>query len=214
MSVDKRPPVTLHYHPYSRAAAAVVMLEAAGAPYELHFVDMMQGEQKSPEYLKRNPMGKIPAIEDSGAFVTEAGAIGLYLADRYAYGTLAPKIDDPARGTYLRWSFFAPSVIEPGCYAEGAKWEFRKAQAGWGDYPSMLDTISAAIGDGPFLLGERFTMADIIFGGTVRFMLKFKMLEARPEFEAYVARLSAQPAFQAGDARNAAECEAHGLKPM
>src|SRR6185436_5730253 len=106
--------IVLHHHPFSRAANVVWMLEEVGVPYELRFVDLMKGAQKAPELVALNPMGKLPTLVDGETVVTEGGAIALYLADRYAYGNLAPKVDDPARGTYLRWSFFAPSVIEPG----------------------------------------------------------------------------------------------------
>ena len=119
---------------------------------------------------------------------------------------------DPARGTYLRWSFYAPPVIEPGCMAEAAKWEFKPGSAGWGTYGEMLDTISAAIGEGPWLLGETFSMADVVFGGTVRWMTMFGMLEQRPEFMAYVERLSARPAAQRAKAINDRIIEERGLK--
>ena len=115
--------IVLYHHPYSRASNVIWMLEEAGVPYELRFVDIMKGEQKSKELIAINPMGKIPVLTDGDAVVTEGAAIALYLADRYAYGTLAPKVDDPRRGTYLRWALFAPSVIEPGSMAkaEGIK---------------------------------------------------------------------------------------------
>jgi glutathione S-transferase len=204
--------IVLHHHPFSRAANVVWMLEELGRPYELRYVDFTAGQQRTPEFRKLNPMGKLPTLVDGDTIVTESAAIGLYLADRYAYGTLCPKVDDPARATYLRWALFAPSVIEPGAYAHGAKWEYRSAQAGWGEYANMLDAIELAIGRGPWLLGDRFSMADMIFGGTVRYMLQFKMIDARASFAAYAERLQARPAWQAAQAKNDASIEAHGLK--
>jgi glutathione S-transferase len=187
------------------------MLEEAGVPYELQFVDVKSGAHKTPEFLRVNPMGKLPTLVDGDAVVTESAAIGLYLADRFAYGVLSPKVDERARATYLRWSLYAPSVIEPAAYANGAKWEYRAGTAGWGRYEDVLDTIDQAIGEGPYLLGDRFTMADVIFGGTVRYMLGFKMIEPRPRFTAYAERLSARPASQAAQAKNAEMIEKHGL---
>ena len=203
--------LVLHYHPFSRAANVVWMLQELGRPYELRFVDLMAGAQRTPEFRKLNPMGKLPTLVDGDTVVTESAAIGLYLADRYGYGTLCPKVDDPARASYLRWSCFAPSVIEPGAYAKGANWEYRAAQAGWGEYENILNTIEYAIGQGPWLLGERFSMADVIFGGTVRYMLQFKMIEPRPSFVAYAERLSARPASQTAQQKNAEQIAAHGL---
>jgi glutathione S-transferase len=205
------PNIVLHYHPFTRAAGALWMLEEVGVPYTLKFVDVKLGEQRTPDFLSLNPMGTLPTLVDGETVVTEAAAIGLYLADRYAYGTLAPKVDERDRASYLRWSCFAPSVIEPGALAHGAKWEYGAAQAGWGRFEDVLTSIERAIGQGPFLLGERFSMADVIFGGTLRFMLQFKMVEARPPFVAYVDRLSARPAAQAAQAKNAAMIAQHGV---
>ena len=204
--------ITLYHHPFSRAANTVWALEEIGQPYELEFVDIRNGAQKAPAIVKLNPMGKLPILVDGETVVTENAAIALYLADRYAAGTLAPKLDDPRRGTYLRWSLFAPSVIEPGSMARLYKWEFKPGQAGWGSYDEMLATMESAIAGRDFVLGETFSMADMIFGGTVRYMLRFNMLEPRPSFTAYAERLAQRPALQRAEARNAKAMADHGLK--
>jgi glutathione S-transferase len=205
--------VVLYHHPYSRAASVVWMLEEVGAPYELRWVDVTQGAHKTPEIMQLNPMGKLPVITDGAAVVSETAAIGLYLGDRYAAGSLAPALDDPARGTYLRWSLFAPSVIEPAAAAKASGGEFNERAVGWGTYDSMVSAVERAIGGGPFLLGQRFTMADTILGSTLRYMLMFKMIEPKPAFAEYVARLESRAAFQRSAARNAAVMAEHGLKP-
>ncbi len=203
--------ITLYHHPFSRAAGTLWALEEVGQPYELAFVDIMKGGQKAPEILAINPMGKLPTLTDGDVVVAEAAAIALYLADRYSSGTLAPALDDPRRGTYLRWSFYAPSVIEPGATAKLNKWEFKPGQVGWGDYASMVTAMEYAIAGKQFLLGDTFSMADVVFGGTLRFMLQFKMIEPSPALSAYVDRLDQRPALQRADARNAAVREEHGL---
>jgi glutathione S-transferase len=203
--------VTLYYHPFSRAAGAVFMLEEVGVPYELRFVDLAKNEQKSASIVALNPMGKLPVLTDDDQVVTETAAIGLYLADRYAAGRLAPTLDDPARATYLRWSLFAPSVIEPGVIAKGSGGQFRPSQAGWGTFDEMLDAITAAIDGREWLLGDRFTMADVIFGGTLRYLMRVGSLEKRPLFTSYTDRLSQRPASQRADARNAAVIQERGL---
>ena len=204
--------LTLHYHPYSRAAGTLWALEEAGVPYELKVVDIMKGAQKQPEFLAINPMGKLPTLVDGDVVVTESAAIALYLADRYAAGRLAPALDDPRRGTYLRWSFFAPSVIEPAVMAKGAGWEVKEVSAGWGNHASMMAAAESALAKGPFLLGEDFSMADVVFGGLLRFLMLFKQIEARPIFTAYVERLNARPAYQRADARNQAMRKELGLQ--
>jgi glutathione S-transferase len=203
--------ITLYHHPFSRAAGTIWALEEIGEPYELKFVDMMKGDNKAPEIVALNPMGKLPILTDGDAVVTEAAAICLYLADRYAAGRLAPPLDDPKRATYLRWSLFAPSVIEPGSLAKLSKWEFKPGQAGWGDYDTMVKAMEVALEGRDFILGDTFSMADVIFGGTLRYMLRFKMAEPRPLFTAYVERLNQRPALQRTDARNAAVMAEHGL---
>ncbi|MCX5744860.1 MAG: glutathione S-transferase family protein [Proteobacteria bacterium] len=203
--------ITLYHHPFSRAASSVWALEEVGEPYELRYVDMMAGAQKAPEILALNPMGKLPILTDGDAVVTENAAIALYLADRYAPGRLAPRLDDPQRATYLRWSLFAPSVIEPGALAKASGWAFKPGQAGWGAYETMLTAMEAALVGRAFLLGDTFSMADVIFGGTLAYMLRFNMVEPRPVFTAYASRIGDRPAAQRADARNAAVMAAHQL---
>jgi glutathione S-transferase len=203
--------IILYHHPFSRASTVLWMLEETGVSYELKFVDIMSGAHKKPDLLALNPMGKLPTLTDGDTIVTETAAIGLYLADRYSYGTLAPKHDDAHRGAYLRWSLFAPSVIEPGSMAKASGWDFKPGQAGWGDYVAMIHTMESALAGRDFLLGKNFSMADVIFGGTLRFMLRFNMLEATPLFTGYAERLGARPALQRAEARNTKIAEEHGL---
>ena len=203
--------VVLYHPPFTRAANAVWMLEEVGVPYELRYVDFTAREHKSAEFLARNPMGKLPTITDGDLVVTESAAIGLYLADRYASGHLAPALDDPRRGTYLRWSLFAPSVIEPGSLAKAAKWEFKSGSAGWGDHDTMLDAIEHALSGGPYVLGDDFSMADCIFGGTIAYMLQFGMLEKRDTFTGYAERLASRPAYERAQAINGRIAKERGL---
>jgi len=203
--------IVLYHHPYTRAANVVWMLEEVGVPYQLKYLDLQAGEHKRPEIMALNPMGKVPILQDDKATVTESAAIGLYLADRYALGKLAPALDNPDRGTYLRWSVFAPSVIEPGSMAKAANWTFRESNAGFGNYESMIGCMQSAIGGRKWLLGEQFSMADAIFGGTVSYMLRFKLLEPLPEFTSYSERIEQRPARQRANAINAKVAEEHGL---
>lgn len=203
--------IELYYHPYSRAANVVWMLEEVGVSYQLRWVDIMSGGQKSPEMLALNPMGKLPVLVDGKTVVTESAAIALYLGDRYSSGNLAPALDDPARGTYLRWSLFTPSVMEPAAAARTSGGEFNPRAVGWGNFDDMLAATEAAIGNGPYVLGDRFTMADVVLGGTLRYMLMFKMIEPKPVFAGYVERLQARPAFQRATSINNAQMAEHGL---
>lgn len=203
--------IVLYHHPYSRAANMIWALEEVGAPYTLRTVNLMAGEQKAPEFLALNPMGKLPVLVDGDAVVSETSAICLYLGDRYAAGRLAPAVDDPARGAYLRWSVYPSAVIEPGAMSKANGWTYRPSQAGWGSYESILQTLDGALAAGPWLLGDRFTMADVLVGASLRWMLMSKMIDALPSFTAYTARLAERPALQASEARNAAIKKELGL---
>ena len=203
--------IVLHHHPRTRAANVLWFLEEVGCEYTLEFVELEQGAHKTTAFKTLNPMGKVPTLVDGDVVLAEVAAIGMYLADKYAPGRLAPALDAPQRAPYLRWICYGPSVIEPGCMAKAANWEFKPLTAGWGTYEEMLETIDAAIGDGPFLLGENFSMADMLFGGTVGWMMKFGMLPKKPAWEAYIERLEARPARQKARALNAAVAAEHGL---
>jgi glutathione S-transferase len=207
--------VTLHHHPLSRAATAVWMLEEVGLEegtgYELAFVDLKKLDQRTDAYRTLNPMGKLPTLVDGDALVTETGAVGLYLADRYSPGNLAPALDDPARAAYLRWILFGPSVIEPAAATQASGWEVNPGSVGWGSWETMLASTRAAIGEGPWVLGERFTMADVCLGATVRFMVQFEMLPQEPLFLDYIERLNARPAAQRAAAINQRVIAENGL---
>jgi glutathione S-transferase len=203
--------ISLYYHPYSRSAGTLWALEEAGVPYELRVIDMMKGEQKGPELIAKNPMGKLPTLVDGDVVVTEAAAVALYLADRYA-PHLAPAVTDPKRGTYLRWSFFAPSVIEPAVMTKMTNWAVKEVQAGWGNYDAMLAAAASAIEGKQYVLGHTFSMADVVFGGTLRFMLEFKQIQPTPLFSEYVARIKQRPAYVRAEERNAQMRQQLGLQ--
>ena len=204
--------IKLFHHPWSRAATCVWMLEEIGEPYELEYVDIRAGAHKSADHLARNRMGKLPVLFDRDATICEVAAIGIYLADRYAHGRLAPALDDPRRGAYLRWAFYAPSVIEPASMARSSNWEYQPSSAGFGTYEDMVVTLDDGLTGKSYLLGDQFTMADIIVGATVRWMLQFGMMEATPTIGAYAERLGERPALQRANAINQGIVEERGLR--
>ncbi len=204
--------ILLHHHPFSRARHVVWMLEEAGLNYDLRYVDMQAGAHKAPEYQRRNRMGKLPILEDGGAVISETAAIAMYLADRYAPGRLAPALDAPERGPYLRWCVYGASVLEPAAAANAAGWDYRPGAVGWGTYEDVVATLEAGLKPGPWLLGEQFSMADVLLGGTVRWLLGFGMLKGTDDtLQAYADRLSARPAAKRSEEVNAAVIAEKGL---
>ena len=161
--------VTLFHSPQSRSAGALILLEELGADYELHVLDLKKGEQRRADYLAINPMGKVPAIVHDGALVTEQGAVYAYLADLSPEAGITPAIGDPLRGPYLRWLFYYGSSFEPALVDRSLKREPAPASTSpYGDYETMLKTLTDQLAAGQFLLGERFTAADVLWGTALR----------------------------------------------
>ena len=187
--------VTLFHAPQSRSAGALVLVEELGADYELHVLNLKQGQQRQADYLRVNPMGKVPAIVHDGALVTEQGAVYAYLADLYPEAGITPAIGDPLRGPYLRWLFYYGSSFEPALIDKSLKREpAPPSMSPYGDYDTMLKTLTDQLAAGPFLLGERFTAADVLWGTALRWTTMFKLVAETPVITGYIARVAARPA--------------------
>ena len=186
--------VTLYSNPMSRGRTVQWLLDELGAPYDLKVLDLAKGEQKAPQYLAINPMGKVPAIVHRGVVVTEAAAICVYLADAFPQAGLAPKLDDPKRGTYLRWIFFGVGCFEPAVMDKmlGRPPVERTGAIGYGTYETMLAALATALTPGPWILGERFSAVDVFVGSQIHYALMTKAIEATPVFQEYAERIGAR----------------------
>lgn len=184
--------LTFFTHPMSRARVARWMLEETGLPYEQVLLDYGT-TMKAPEYRAINPMGKVPALKHGDIVVTENAAIGLYLADLVSDKQLAPPPGSKERGSYYRWiSFMGPlehlmldkqigKLGEPGT-------------AGYGTEEDVLNALTHAIGDREYLVGDHFTMADLLVSAYVGWYLQFKLLQPRDEFVRFAALHAKRPA--------------------
>lgn len=183
-------------NPQSRGATVRWMLEEIGQPYDSEILGYGTS-MKSPEYLAINPMGKVPAIVHNGKVVTEVAAICLYLADAFPDAGLAP---DPAdRADYYRWVLFTAGPVEAGFTAKAMGWEVppgRDRSAGFGTYDTVMNTLEKALDGRRFIAGDRFTAADLFVGAMVNFMLTFKLLDPRPAFTDYAARMTDRDAYR------------------
>lgn len=197
--------VTLYHVPNTRSLGARVLLEELGASYDLHVLNMKKNEQRDPAYLAINPMGKVPAIRHGDALVTEQPAIYIYLADLYADAGLAPAIGDPLRGPYLRWLAFYGSSFEPAVVDKAWKRTTESTiTSPYGDYDTMLGTLTAQLRSGPYLLGERFSAADVLWGTSLTWTTSFKLVPELPEIMDYIARVTSRPAALKAKADDAA----------
>ena len=193
MSADR--PLTLHHSPNTRSSGTLTLLEELGAPYRLHVLDMKAGEQRQPAYLAINPMGKVPAITHGDALITEQVAVFLYLADLFPQKGLAPAIGDPLRGPYLRWMAFYGACFEPAVTDRFMKREPAPPQMSvYGDFDTMLRTVADQVGKGSWLLGERFSAADVLWGAGIGWTMMFELVPKWPELVAYAKRAGDRPA--------------------
>ena len=203
------PKVMLYHSPNTRSTGALILLEELGAPYELRVLNLKVGEQREPAYLALNPMGRVPAVKHGDAFITEQVAIYIYLADLFPEAGLTPALDDPSRGPYLRWITYYGSSFEPALIDKFMKREPAPVtQSPYSDYDSMLGALEAQLSRGPYLLGERMTAADILWGVAFSWTMMFGLVPRKDVFTAYAERITSRPAFQritAADAEMAAQ---------
>jgi glutathione S-transferase len=202
--------VTLYHSPNTRSSGSLTLLEELGAPYELHVLNMKAGEQRQPAYLAINPMGKVPALRHGDALITEQVAIFLYLADLFPEAGLAPPIGDPLRGPYLRWMVFYAACFEPAVIDRSTQRDPAPLpMSPYGDFETMFKTLTDQLAKGPYLLGERFSAADVLWGGALTWTTMFKLVPELPVITSYVQRANARPAVARVKAKDAELAAAH-----
>ncbi len=193
-------PLIFYTNPMSRGRIVRWMLEEVGAPYETRVLEYAT-TMKSPEYLAINPSGKVPAIRHGDQVVTECAAICAYLADAFAQVGLAPPLE--RRGDYYRWLFFAAGPVEAVATNQslGIKVpDDKRRMVGYGAMETVVETLVGAVSRHAYVAGDQFSAADVYVGSHVAWGLQFGTLPARPEFDAYVARITAREAYERASA--------------
>ncbi len=181
----------------SRALTVHWMLEEIGCPYRTHLLDLAKGEHRAPAYLAVNPMGKVPAIVHKGVAITESAAICAYLADEFPHAGLAVPIGTPLRGVYLKWLFFAPGCFEPAVTDRAFQREpVPRTASGYGEFDLVMTVLGDAVSRSPYLLGDRFTAADLVMGANLAWAMFIKAVPEEPPLVAYRDRIAARPAFR------------------
>jgi glutathione S-transferase len=192
--------LVFYTHPMSRGRIVRWMLEELGVSYQTVLMEYA-ASMKAPAYLAVNPMGKVPAIQHQGRIVTESAAICLYLADVFAEQALAPALMD--RADYYRWILFSAGPLEQAITNHAMGFEVpaqKTGMVGYGSYKLALEVLESAIRGKTYLVGNRFSAADVVVGSQIGFGLMFGSLEKRPEFLRYWQALSERPAKLKADA--------------
>ena len=188
--------LVLYSHPMSRGRIVRWILEELGVPYRAEI--LQYGESmKAPEYLRINPMGKVPALVHEGTVVTECAAICAYLADTFPEAGLAPAMRE--RGAYYRWLFFAAGPLEAAMADRtlGVEPDSRQQMmVGYGSLGQVLETLEGALPAQGYIAGDRFTAADVYLGSHIGWWLEFGHLESRPRFADYWARVSDREGYR------------------
>lgn len=196
----------------SRGRIVRWMLEELGVPYETSIMSYAEdsgsddllangvcpdGSIKSEAYLSINPMGKVPAIRHGDTVVTEAAAICAYLADAFPDAGLRPS--DSERGTYYRWLFFAAGPLETASANKMFGFEITKEQqatAGYGSLPRVINALESAFGNGPYIIGDKFSAADVYVGSHIDWGVNMtKTIPDKPVFTEYLSRLKDRDAY-------------------
>ncbi len=188
--------LVFYTNPMSRGRIVRWMLEELGRPYRTEILDYAT-TLKGPDYLAVNPMGKVPALRHGEVVVTEAAAICAYLADAFPDAGLAPALGDKLRGPYFRWLFFAADALEPAVVTKSLGFEIaadKRRMAGWGCLEDVVDVLETAVVGREYLVGDRFTAADVYVGAQIGWGMQIGVIEKRPAFQAYAGGLQARPA--------------------
>jgi len=195
----------LFYAPGSAAMAPHAVLEEIGVPYEPILVDMSAGAHKRPDYLELNPNGRVPTLVDGDQVVFESAAIVLHLADKHPEAGLAPPLGAPERGRYYQWLVYLTNTVQEAYisyfhadyYAKSAGAIAEVKATSEARLQPLFKIIDGALADGPYLLGKRFSAADIYLMMLARWSRNMaKPATAYPNIKRCVDLVRARPAVE------------------
>ena len=196
----------LYYYPSNASLLPHMALREAGVPFELRLVDRAQDAQRSPDYLRLNPNGRIPVLVHGDLVLYEAAAITLHLADQHPEAGLAPTPGTAERGQFYKWMVHLTNTPQ----AEYRAWFYPEQhvadpadadavkRAAGKRLGRMFGVIADQLGEGPWLLGERFSAADLFLLMLVRWGRAMPIPPRDvPQLAAHARRVLARPAVQA-----------------
>ena len=190
--------ITLYHSPKSRSARIIWLLKELGAPYEIKTVSIRRSDGSGAvDPANPHPHGKVPAIRDSddGSVVFESPAIALYLTDKFPRNGIGPTVGDAKRGAYLSWLAYYTGVLEPAFLSKFLNTPVPRGSAGWVVVEEAMPFVIKTLSEGPWLLGDTFSAADVLYGSTLAMFAGGPMLAPNPAIDGYVARCKARPAY-------------------
>jgi glutathione S-transferase len=189
----------LFYMPRTRSNRVMWMLEEIGAPFELTLI--AREERQSAEHLARHPLGRVPALAlDDGTVMFESAAICLQLADLHPEAGLIPPLGSAARARVYQWLMFGMSELEGPLYRWVGEMREGSAESSRDRFAKAATALEAALGDSDWLLGDDFSVADIVCIGVLGSAHSRDLLEDWPRLRTYVERGEARPAHRAAAA--------------
>lgn len=198
--------LTLYHAPQSRSSRFIWLLEELGADYELKTVSIRRRDPdaSSPEAApvgardpdNPHPHGKVPALVHDGTLVYESAAIALYLTDAFPAAGIGPTVGDKLRGSYLSWLAYYTGIMEPAFTSAFFGFKPAEGTIGWAPVGEVLEHVNGALSQGTYLLGDRFSAADVLVGSAYILFLGSPLLPRTDLTAAYVERLTSRPAYR------------------
>ena len=182
----------LYNNAESRGMTLFPLLKELGIEEQIDQIQIAYEDMHKADYLKINPMGKVPCLVDQGIVISETAAIFTYLADKYIEKGLAPALDDPKRGAYLKWMFFCHGPLTEymdlrSLEVSNERIEQKKRGLAFGDQETLFAFLKQGMQQAnPYLLGEKISAADLYLGYWLVFAIAFKILPYLDEFKPFL----------------------------
>jgi glutathione S-transferase len=194
--------ITLYYRPKTRATRFIFLLEELEAPYQIQLVTIRSRDGSGAvDPTNPHPHGKVPAISDDGTVVFESAAVALYLTDKFPRNRIGPLVEETGRGAYLSWLAYYTGVFEPAFLCKFMNYEVPRGTAGWVPLEEVLPVVIRQLSQGAYLLGERFSAADVLYGTSFALFAGSPLLPKSAAIDEYVKRVLARPAYARAMAR-------------
>ena len=189
--------LTVVHAPRSRSSRFLWILEEIGEPYEIQYVSIRRVDGSGAlDPANPHPHGKVPVLKDGASMVFEQTAIALYLVDKFPDARLGPAIGDPARGAFLSMLAYYSGVLEPAFTSKFMKVVVPRGTTGWVDSDEAMTFVNGRIAVQPYVAGETFTAADVLYAGAFALFMDSPLLTGKrtKALEDYVARCVSRPA--------------------